>query len=162
MKTHTNNYSILFEEKSIAVGNKNISITLSELEKQIEKINFSYSYLPCLNILKDTKTGEKGIDNAIVEVDYAIAETGSVVIDSKDENKRLATCLANKLYAVLPLSKIKENLHDLADFLEEKTCLDGGYIAFITGASRTADIERVLTVGVHGPIEMTVFIITDL
>jgi L-lactate dehydrogenase complex protein LldG len=50
------------------------------------------------------------------------------------------------------------------DLLEPLTRLFGNgpnYTAFITGASRTADIERVLALGVHGPLELQVYIIQD-
>ena len=105
---------------------------------------------------------EGGIDEAIVEADCAIAETGTVVIDSADEKLRLATCLAEKLTVLVEASRIREKLEDVVDFLEECSEKDHGYLAFISGASRTADIERVLTIGVHGPREMQVIIVEDM
>jgi len=151
-----------FLDKSAAVGNENVLLTKKELQEKIKDKSFEYMYLPMFKQLVDVKAGEAGIDNAIVEVDLALAETGSVVIESKNENKRLATCLAEKLYVMIPLSRLVKQLEEVADFLEEHTQSEGGYVAFITGASRTADIERVLTVGVHGPKEMVAFIVTDL
>ncbi|MFA8433324.1 MAG: lactate utilization protein C [Marinifilaceae bacterium] len=151
-----------FLEKSEAVGNENILLSAEAFQKTIQEMSFEYIDLPAFQITKDVKAGEKGIAAALVEVDFGIAETGSVVADSKNENKRLATCLAEKLVVMLPLSKVVPQLHHVAAFMEERTASDGGYVAFITGASRTADIERVLTVGVHGPKEMVVYIVNDL
>ncbi len=36
------------------------------------------------------------------------------------------------------------------------------YVAYITGPSRTADIERVLTIGVHGPKELYILMVPGL
>jgi L-lactate dehydrogenase complex protein LldG len=152
----------LFLEKSALVGNENQILSSVEFERILSKESFEYIDVPSFNQLKDIQAGEAGIANALVEVDYAIAETGTVVIDSLNENKRLATCLAEKLFVVMPISKLLARLNDVADFIEERTTDMGGYVAFITGASRTADIERVLTVGVHGPKLMTVYILNDL
>ncbi|MRT92592.1 lactate utilization protein [Ancylomarina sp. 16SWW S1-10-2] len=151
-----------FLDKSKLVGNDNQILSSTEFLTFLEKEDFEYVNVPSFNQLKDVQAGEAGIKNALVELDYAIAETGTVVIDSLNENKRLATCLAEKLFVVMPKSKLVSRLNDVADFIEERTSDMGGYVAFITGASRTADIERVLTVGVHGPKEMTVIILNDL
>ena len=62
-----------------------------------------------------------GFPAALIEADFAIAETGSVVIESSDEQKRLATCLAEDLHVIVPLSKVKESLTDIAGFMREKT-----------------------------------------
>ncbi len=104
--------------------------------------------------------GKEGISCALIEANYGIAETGSVVINSLDLEIRKATCLAEKLDIVVFKSKIMERLEDVEGFLKELT-KKNSYIAFITGASRTADIERVLTIGVHGPCEVNIFIIQD-
>ena len=151
-----------FLEKSTLVGNENRLVTTVDFQNDFKREDFEYIHLPSLNIFLDKQAGEAGIRRALIEADYAIAETGSVVIDSCNENLRLASCLAEKLDVILPLSKLVESMHDVTDFLEERTSGSGGYVAFITGASRTADIERVLTVGVHGPKEMTVIILNDL
>lgn len=151
-----------FLEKSSLVGNQNRIMKVADFRKEFNPENFDYINLPSFDSSLDIRTGQDGISSALVEADLAIGETGSIVIDSINENKRLATCLAEKLYVILPQSKLVDSLHDVAEFIEERTTGVGGYVAFITGASRTADIERVLTIGVHGPKEMTVIILTDL
>lgn len=151
-----------FLEKSALVGNGNQIIKMGDFNNEFKKEDFEYVNVPSFQLSLDIRAGEKGIRSALVEADFAIAETGSVVVDSSNENLRLATCLAEKLFVILPLSKLVASMHDVAEFLEERTSGMGGYVAFITGASRTADIERVLTVGVHGPKEMTVIILNDL
>ena len=151
-----------FLQKSALVGNENRLMKASEFKQELAENNFEYIHAPGFDLLKDIRVGESGISSALVEADFAISETGTVVLDSSNENKRLATCLAEKLYVIVPLSKLVDSLHDVAGFLEMKTSGMGGYVAFITGSSRTADIERVLTVGVHGPKEMILYILTDL
>jgi len=151
-----------FLEKSALVGNENRIMNVAFFKNEFTIKDFEYTHFPSLDLFFDTQTKEDGLRNALVEAEFAIAETGSVVIDSYNENLRLATCLAEKLVVVVPLSKLVAGMHDVAEFLEERTSNEGAYVAFITGASRTADIERVLTIGVHGPKEMTVIIINDL
>jgi L-lactate dehydrogenase complex protein LldG len=151
-----------FLEKSTLVGNENRIMKMADFQKEFKKEDFEYIHMPSFNKSLDIRAGEAGIKRALIEADFAIGETGSVVIDSCNENLRLASCLAEKLHVIFPLSKLVDSMHDVTDFLEERTSGSGGYVAFITGASRTADIERVLTVGVHGPKVMTVIILNDL
>ena len=99
------------------------------------------------------------IHTAITSVEWGIAETGTLVLNASSEDVRLATMLAETHVALLPASKIKPD----AETLEKD--LDGilktepsAYLTFITGASRTADIERVLAIGVHGPQELHILI----
>jgi len=147
------------------VGNVNTIIPAAEIEQEVGKGMAKKRYVKAhrfgLEPLQPD-IDEKGIDEAVVEADYAIAETGTVVLDSADEKLRLATCLAEKLTVLVEGSRVKEKLEDIVDFLEERSRKENGYIAFITGASRTADIERVLTIGVHGPRDMQVIIVEDM
>jgi L-lactate dehydrogenase complex protein LldG len=63
--------------------------------------------------------------------------------------------------AVLPKSKIVPDAFALQETLTERFSQPPCYFAFITGASRTADIERVLTIGVHGPQELHLLLLEE-
>jgi L-lactate dehydrogenase complex protein LldG len=90
--------------------------------------------------------------------DWGVAETGTLVLESSSEDIRIATMLTETHVAVLPRSKIQPDLMTLEKELSRLMKEPGNYLAFITGASRTADIERVLTIGVHGPQELHILI----
>ncbi len=99
-----------------------------------------------------------GIDVGLTMADFAIAATGTLVLNCPDEDLRLATMISEVHVAVLRSEDIYANSDDAADRLAGFFAASD-YTAFITGASRTADIERVLTLGVHGPLELHVLII---
>jgi L-lactate dehydrogenase complex protein LldG len=102
-----------------------------------------------------------GTDVAFTVCDWGIAETGSLVLGSSSEELRLATMISEIHVAVLPVSKIVADSLDLEDWLTERMMDGPDYTAFITGASRTADIERVLALGVHGPLELHILLLED-
>lgn len=95
-----------------------------------------------------------GIDVGFTHVDLGIADTGSCVLSSNSENLRIASMVSEIHIAVLPKSKIVPSFYDTENTLSD--FMDNGihYTAFISGPSRTADIERVLALGVHGPLEL--------
>ncbi|WP_432736983.1 lactate utilization protein [Maridesulfovibrio sp. FT414] len=101
-----------------------------------------------------------GIDIAFTYADHGIAETGTIVINCPSEQLRLATMISEVHVAVLPKSKLVDNSYDLEEWMEGNM-MKGDYTAFITGASRTADIERVLAIGVHGPLELHILLLED-
>lgn len=96
----------------------------------------------------------------ISEADTGIADTGSVLLDLTVPAERAATALPLVHAVVLRASTIVPTLSSLRERLEGFLA-DGGsrYLSLITGPSRTADIERVLTIGVHGPRELHLLII---
>jgi L-lactate dehydrogenase complex protein LldG len=102
-----------------------------------------------------------GIDVGVTIAYYGIAETGTLVIDSSSEAVRLATMISEIHVAILPLSRLRETAHDLEAELTAYMQTPANYLAFITGASRTADIERVLAIGVHGPLELHILLLED-
>lgn len=99
-----------------------------------------------------------GVDVGITAADFGIAETGTIVVDSKSEELRLATMISDIHVAVLPESKIRATAFDIQNEMNGILEKSAGYLAFITGPSRTADIERVLALGVHGPLELHILV----
>ena len=102
-----------------------------------------------------------GVDVGITFADYGIAETGTLVVSSDSEEKRLASMLSEVHVALLSLSRIRPTALAITDELQALTAKPSSYMAFITGPSRTADIERVLAIGVHGPLELHVILYGD-
>jgi L-lactate dehydrogenase complex protein LldG len=102
-----------------------------------------------------------GIDIGLTFIDYGNAETGTLVIDSSSEDVRLSTMVSEIHIGILPKSKIRPSAYDLENELQETMQTAPSYLAFITGASRTADIERVLALGVHGPLELHILLLED-
>ena len=125
------------------------------LKKQCETANLTLLDFPL-------RPQADKIHTALTPVDWGIAETGTLVLDSTSEDIRIATMLAETHVAVLPASKIKPDSMSLENELNAALKRDAPiYYAFITGASRTADIERVLAVGVHGPKELHILIMEE-
>ncbi|KPJ78637.1 MAG: lactate utilization protein B/C [Deltaproteobacteria bacterium SG8_13] len=102
-----------------------------------------------------------GVDIGLTFVDYGIAETGTLVLDSSNEDLRLATMISEIHIGVLSKSRLRHSAFDLEDELQNSLRTTPNYTAFITGASRTADIERVLALGVHGPLELHILLMEN-
>ena len=115
-----------------------------------------------ISVIKDGMRNHlAGIDIGFTMADYGIGETGSLVIDSSSEELRLATMVSEIHVAVIPKSRIRATAEDLYAEIKDYQSRKPNYLAFVTGASRTADIERVLALGVHGPLELHILILED-
>lgn len=106
------------------------------------------------------------IDIGITSVDAAFACTGSMVLAAGVGRNRAAALLPLQHIAVIPFSRIYPTfeawIHSMRKAGELESFLrDNGQVAFITGPSKTADIELTLTLGVHGPKEVHTVIFDD-
>jgi L-lactate utilization protein LutC len=90
-----------------------------------------------------------GVTNAIC----GLADTGSVLIMDGEGDPLKASLLPEIHIAVLKSSDILPSLPDAMPLIKNTSAA-----VFITGPSRTADIEMTLTIGVHGPKEIHVFL----
>ncbi|OIP88602.1 MAG: lactate utilization protein C [Syntrophobacterales bacterium CG_4_8_14_3_um_filter_58_8] len=102
-------------------------------------------YTEPTDIAAHAETADIGISG----VEFGVAETGSVFQDGTSIATRLVTILPPLHVVFLPSANIVPGITEAFDIISPS--FDRGYIGFITGPSRTADIERVLTIGVHGP-----------
>jgi len=93
-----------------------------------------------------------GCDLGITEADYLLPETGTVVLSSSVEKPRAVSLLPRVHLAIVRPEMLRADMHQV--FAEAK---DKNYLVFITGASRTADIELTTTLGVHGPKHLYVW-----
>lgn len=137
---------------------KEVAVANSPMTKQLplhsmEKEGYLLSYE---NLLIKAKSAQIGIS----EVDYAVAETGSLCQDATEVNKRLVSSLPPIHIALVKKDNILNNFVDSIKLITEAGAkTKPGYYTFISGPSRTSDIERVLTIGVHGPKELHIIFI---
>ena len=99
-------------------------------------------------------------DVGITMAQLAIAETGTLVLEAETERHRLVSLLPPVHSAVVYARDIVLTIGNALNQLRgDESKQMSRAITFITGPSRTADIELTLTVGVHGPKELHVIVI---
>lgn len=108
---------------------------------------------------------EAGI--GVTGVDLALAETGTLILLSGRGRPRSTSLLPDSHVAVFGRGALVDSLEQVGVMLEAlhadpDTAMSGAMINFITGPSRTADIELTLTRGVHGPKEVHAIFIESL
>ena len=91
-------------------------------------------------------------DLGITEADFLLPETGTLVLKSSAEKPRGVSLLPRVHLAIVRPDMLRADMHEV--FAEAK---DQRYLVFISGPSRTADIELTVTLGVHGPKNLYVW-----
>jgi L-lactate utilization protein LutC len=89
-------------------------------------------------------------DFGITSADYALADTGSLVMISSPNEARMISLLPPAHIAVVPRERLLTGLDELFTLLPKPADISSAMV-IITGPSRTADIEQFLVRGVHGP-----------
>lgn len=155
------NFSIVYDESEAA------EILLMMIgEKKARKIAVSDSPL-VKKIVGFLKMDAEFIENAsadrlfecdlgITGAQWAIAETGTLVLESESERHRLASLVPPVHVCILEAGQIRQTLGEILELVQQSLSRT---ITFITGASRTSDIELTLAIGVHGPGELIVILI---
>ncbi len=90
----------------------------------------------------------KDIDLAIVKGNFAVAENGAVWIKDENNRHRSLYFIAQNIIIVVNKNDIVNNMHEAYTKIEFE---NSGYGVFVSGPSKTADIEQSLVIGAHGP-----------
>ncbi|HWD94427.1 MAG TPA: LUD domain-containing protein [Verrucomicrobiae bacterium] len=97
-------------------------------------------------------------DAGITECDALIAQTGSVLITNRSAGGRALSVLPPHHVVLVRREQLLRDLPAAFELLKKKYAANyPSMISFITGPSRTGDIERILVLGAHGPKKLTIF-----
>jgi L-lactate dehydrogenase complex protein LldG len=97
------------------------------------------------------------VDCGVTDVDYGVAETGTLAIRAAVGHGRALSLVPALHVAVVEESRLLPDLIDLFAALGRDGL--GSAVTLITGPSKTSDIEMNLVVGVHGPMQVRVFLV---
>lgn len=98
------------------------------------------------------------LNENVGEVVLNFGESGRAI--GSDGDGRIVATMSEYYIGIIKGSLIVPTYDDMFDILSAMPLLPN-YIGFITGPSRTADIECVATVGVHGPIDVCIIVVED-
>ncbi len=96
------------------------------------------------------------VDFAILPAQLGVAENGAVWVTDESLKHRVIYFLTQHLALVLPADQIVHNMHEAYSRVDVGSSSLG---VFISGPSKTADIEQSLVIGAHGPRSLTVFLV---
>ncbi len=101
-----------------------------------------------------------GCDVSVTGCEYLVARTGSIVLSSAQQSGRTTSVYAPIHICVAYNSQLLFDIKDALSFLKSKYPGNfPSFVTFATGPSRTADIEKTLVTGVHGPKEVYCFLV---
>ena len=122
----------------------------SELQPSLEAINVAhYADLPSCDV-------------AITCCEYLVARTGTLVMSTVQQSGRTASVYTPVHICVAYSSQLVNDVNDALQLMKEKYADNfPSFTTFASGPSRTADIEKTLVTGVHGPKEVFCFLIDN-
>ena len=163
---------ILFaEEFTKLLGKFAFCVSETDAKNQIKKLiaDKKWENVYCLeneilenfkDVSEINKSSLPNCDAAITSCNYLIARTGAIVMSSAQQSGRTTSAYAP---VHICIAYVNQLVFDTRDALKDLKNKYGNklpsFITFAAGPSRTADIEKTLVVGVHGPKEVYLFLI---
>ncbi len=170
----TEDLEIIFaEEFSKLMGKFAFCVNEKDLKMQVESLvkekKWDHVYCVERNIQKIfegsvplNQSTLADCDASITSCQYLIARTGAIVMSSRQESGRTASAYAPVHICIAYVSQLVYDTRDALKLIKEKYGNSlPSFITFAAGPSRTADIEKTLVVGVHGPKEVYLFLVDE-
>jgi len=160
-----NNFGLSFEDKHAqfstmleSVGGKALFIKEAELDETIKSIypdekQIATNVKACTlgNFIANEQEDAhnlKDIDLAVVKGEFAVAENGAVWLKNSENRHRSLYFIAQNIVIVVKKDAILNNMHEAYKLIDFE---NPSYGVFVSGPSKTADIEQSLVIGAHGP-----------
>ena len=130
-----------------------------DLDQLLKKGEYVVNTIPAIGLvnteidISDHAISLAAVDRVILKSSLGVAENGSVWLTEKDMVNRLLPFICQHLVIVLEQNNIVANMHEAYKKIGKA---DAGYHVFISGPSKTADIEQSLVIGAHGARSMLV------
>ena len=154
-------FFLKLEEKGFVVKNEKqvkINIEKQMIYKQAKIIYSNFKPIKNLGFSEDNlKESVKKLDLVIVKGGVCVAENGAVWVTNEGVVDRLTYFMGEHLILLTSLKNLVNNMHEAYKKISFKNI---SYGLFISGPSKTADIEQSLVIGAHGPRSLTVYLTT--
>lgn len=147
-------YDQLFEfKRENQIGN--LFVWESSLKKQL--------YSAGVNFVGDETDFLKKAEAGLTTCEALLARTGSIMLSSANSGGRRLSIYPEKHLVVARTSQLVPDIKDGLKLLRQKYAPKlPSMISMVSGPSRTADIEKTLVLGAHGPKQLVLFLIDDL
>ncbi len=162
-------FTKLLGKFAFCVNEEDLQLQLKHLflEKKWKNIYCAEEKLvPLISLPSDEKINQTTLhtcDASVTSCEYLIARTGSIVMSSAQQQGRTVSVYAPVHICIAYVDQLVYDIKEGIQLLKEKYKDNlPSMITFATGPSRTADIEKTLVVGVHGPKEVYLFLVDRL
>ena len=154
----------LFMERVAEAGGSVVNVPEKELKSVLcetyggfEKINDRSGKTALTTFTPDEKDTEtlETLEVLIVEGKFGVTENGAVWLPETHCAVRVLPFITKHLVILLPAEALVETMHEAMDRLGKDT---EAYGVFVSGPSKTADIEQSLVIGAHGALSVSVFL----
>lgn len=166
-KSYNSGLIELFKRQLSQVGGQAIEIAekdiATNIKEQFGELKFIVSNDDTLNIetidskkITDLKIFDN-LDLVVLRCGFGVAENGAVWVSSNDISHRVLPFIAEHAVFIIPKNELVSNMHEA--YKRINLLETNGFGVFISGPSKTADIEQSLVIGAHGSKSLIVYLI---